>query len=61
MLFERTMKLSLEKNCTGMMWQVLDWNKPAIEFYKRYNSKLDEEWINGHLEASRIELFFSRK
>jgi len=61
MLFERTMKFSLEENCTGMMWQVLDWNKPAIEFYKRYHSKLDEEWINGHLEASQIEQFFNQK
>jgi hypothetical protein len=30
-----------------MDWQVLDWNTPAIEFYKRKNAILDEEWING--------------
>lgn len=33
-------------NCTGMMWQVLDWNTPAIEFYKQYDAKFDGEWIN---------------
>jgi GNAT superfamily N-acetyltransferase len=33
-------------NCTGMMWQVLDWNTAAIEFYKRYNAQFDGEWIN---------------
>ncbi len=33
-------------NCTGMMWQVLDWNAPAIEFYKQYDAKFDGEWIN---------------
>lgn len=60
MLFERTMKFTLEQNCTGMTWQVLDWNKPAIDFYKRYSSKLDDEWVNGHLEASQIELFFNQ-
>jgi GNAT superfamily N-acetyltransferase len=32
--------------CTGMMWQVLDWNTPAIEFYKQYDAKFDGEWIN---------------
>jgi GNAT superfamily N-acetyltransferase len=36
-------------NCTGLMWQVLDWNTPAIEFYKKYNATLDGEWINVNL------------
>lgn len=58
-LFERTMKFAVEQNCTGMMWQVLDWNDPAINFYKKYNAKLDDEWINGHLEAKQIENFFN--
>jgi len=59
LLFERTMKFTLEQNCTGMMWQVLGWNKPAIDFYKKYNAKLDNEWINCHLEAQQIESFLS--
>jgi GNAT superfamily N-acetyltransferase len=60
-LFERTMKLSLEQNCTGMMWQVLDWNEPAINFYKKYNTKMDDEWINCHLESSEIRLLLAKK
>ena len=35
--------------CTGLMWQVLEWNEPAIEFYKKYNAQLDGEWINVNL------------
>lgn len=54
MLFDRTMKKALEENCTGMMWQVLDWNEPAITFYKKYGSKLDGEWVNCNLEAEQI-------
>lgn len=54
-LFDRTMAFSLEQNCTGMMWQVLDWNEPAINFYKKYNAKLDGEWVNCNLEASDIK------
>jgi GNAT superfamily N-acetyltransferase len=54
-LFERTMRFALEQNCTGMMWQVLDWNEPAINFYKKYNAKLDSEWINCNLEVSDIK------
>jgi GNAT superfamily N-acetyltransferase len=60
-LFERTMEFALEQNCTGMMWQVLDWNEPAIKFYKKYGTKLDPEWINGNLEAADIRHFLSNK
>ena len=56
LLFEETMRKSLKDNCTGMMWQVLTWNEPAINFYKRYNAKLDTEWINCSLEATEIEV-----
>jgi ribosomal protein S18 acetylase RimI-like enzyme len=53
-LFDATMKQALLDNCTGMMWQVLEWNKPAIAFYKSYGSRLDTEWVNCHLEANQI-------
>jgi GNAT superfamily N-acetyltransferase len=54
-LFDMTMKKALEENCTGMMWQVLDWNKPAIYFYqKTYKAKMDEEWLNCHLEKEEM-------
>ncbi len=49
LLFEETIKIGKETNCTGMMWQVLDWNEPAINFYKKYDAHLDEEWINCNL------------
>ncbi len=35
-----------EKNFTGMNWQVLEWNEPAIHFYKKYNTSFDPEWVN---------------
>jgi len=37
-------------NCTGMMWQVLDWNTPAIDFYNTLGVKMDAGWLNVHLE-----------
>jgi GNAT superfamily N-acetyltransferase len=61
LLFERTMKFALEEHCSGMMWQVLNWNRPAIDFYKKYNARLDDEWLNGHLEAHQIESFLSNQ
>lgn len=55
LLFDRTMLKALEENCTGMMWQVLDWNEPAINFYKKYGSNLSDEWVNCNLEAEQIK------
>lgn len=49
-LFEATIAAGKEANCTGMMWQVLEWNEPAINFYKKYEARLDPEWLNAHLE-----------
>jgi GNAT superfamily N-acetyltransferase len=54
-LFERTMRHTLDENCSGMMWQVLDWNEPAINFYKKYGSQIQAEWMNCTLESSQIE------
>ena len=54
LLFDRTMQHSLDENCTGMMWQVLEWNEPAINFYKKYNAKMDDEWTNCTLEREQI-------
>lgn len=59
-LFDRTMQKTLDENCTGMMWQVLDWNEPAINFYKKYGAKLDSEWINCHLESVQIRALLSQ-
>lgn len=49
LLFDRLIQECKDKKFSGMMWQVLDWNEPAINFYKKYNANLDGEWINGSL------------
>jgi GNAT superfamily N-acetyltransferase len=54
LLFDRTMKKALEENCSGRMWQVLEWNEPAINFYKTYGARLDDEWTNCSLEREQI-------
>jgi len=59
LLFEATLHYSLNQNCTGMMWQVLDWNEPAINFYKKYSAKMDGEWVNCTLEADEIRQILS--
>jgi len=55
LLFERTLQKTLEDKCSGMTWQALDWNEPALNFYRKYNAKLDPGWLNGSLESDEIE------
>lgn len=55
LLFDRTMLKCIEANCTGMMWQVLDWNTPAINFYQKYGAELDSGWINCNLQSEDIK------
>ena len=50
MLFESTVGEARKMGVTGMMWQVLDWNEPAINFYKKYKSHFDAGWINCSVE-----------
>lgn len=49
-LLEATVEEARQTQCSGLMWQVLDWNEPSIEFYKKFGAKLDGEWINCHVD-----------
>jgi ribosomal protein S18 acetylase RimI-like enzyme len=47
LLMDRLIEEAKEKKFSGIMWQVLDWNEPAINFYKKYyETKFDNEWVN---------------
>jgi GNAT superfamily N-acetyltransferase len=52
MLFERLIEEAKEKKWSRIVWQVLEWNEPAINFYKKYNARLDGEWINCSVDLS---------
>jgi GNAT superfamily N-acetyltransferase len=50
LLFDRLIEEAKEKKFNGIVWQVLEWNEPAINFYKKYNPSFDAEWINCSIE-----------
>src|SRR5579859_2317736 len=54
LLFDRLIAEAREMGFNGMSWQVLDWNEPAIKFYKKYEAALDGAWINGSLSKEQI-------
>lgn len=61
LLFEKTMKKSVDEGCSGMVWQVLNWNTSAIKFYERYGTKFDDEWHNCSVSTDDINQFLKRK
>jgi len=54
-LFEETIKICQKLKLNGMIWQVLDWNTPAIDFYKKYNADISSGWLNGKLTKHQIK------
>lgn len=55
LIFDKLIEEAIENGFNGMNWQVLDWNEPAINFYKKYNAVLDEGWLNVSLSKSQLE------
>ena len=49
LLFDAVIAEAKKQDCNLMKWQVLDWNEPAINFYKSYNATIEEEWFNGKI------------
>ena len=57
LLFDALVKETQREGANQLRWHVLEWNTPAINFYKKYNATLDPEWITGKLEKEQIENF----
>ena len=56
LLFDALIEEAVEKGYNGMTWQVLDWNEPAINFYKKYNAHIEPGWLNASLSKEQIHL-----
>jgi GNAT superfamily N-acetyltransferase len=57
MLFDRLIQEAQELGFNGMVWQVLDWNEPAIKFYKKYEAKIEAGWLNAALSKEQITAY----
>lgn len=52
LLFDKLIEEAKEKKFTGVAWQVLEWNEPAIKFYKKLdNVSFDNGWLNCSMEV----------
>ncbi len=53
-LLNEVIKLAKERNCGRVEWVVLDWNKPAIDFYKNIGAKSMDEWTIFRLTEDKF-------
>lgn len=54
-LFDEVLKDAKQLNVRRLEWQVLEWNEPAINFYKKLNAHFDSEWINCKFTDKEIQ------
>jgi GNAT superfamily N-acetyltransferase len=53
-LLKRVAQIARERNCGRLEWSVLDWNKPAIEFYKRLGATVLPDWRICRMSGNQI-------
>ena len=48
-VFDKLKEMTRAKGCRLLKWDVLDWNEPAINFYKKIGASVETNWWNGRL------------
>ena len=56
-LFDAVVAEAQRTGAQRMKWQVLDWNEPAIAFYKKLGASIEGEWLNGNLSADELRAY----
>jgi GNAT superfamily N-acetyltransferase len=56
-LLKKVFEVARAENCNRVRWQVLDWNKNAIEMYKKAGATIDDEWLNCDFDKEGISNF----
>ena len=57
LLFEAVVAEARATGAQRLKWQVLDWNEPAIAFYKKLDANIESEWLNGNLTGEQLAAF----
>lgn len=53
-LLKEIFKVAKKEKCNRVRWQVLNWNKDAIEFFLKLNVIIDDQWLNCDLDRNEI-------
>jgi len=60
-LFEAVVAEAKATGARRMKWQVLDWNEPAIGFYKKLGANIESEWLNGNLTEVQLAAYAAER
>ncbi|MES0874145.1 GNAT family N-acetyltransferase [Sinimarinibacterium thermocellulolyticum] len=53
-LFAQVARIAVERDCGRLEWAVLDWNQPAIEFYRRLGAQALDQWTLNRLTGAPL-------
>lgn len=53
-LLARLAELAVERDCARLEWSVLDWNEPAIGFYKKLGARLMDDWTVMRVDGDAL-------
>ena len=56
LLFDAFVEEGRRRGCRLIKWQVLDWNQPALDFYKKNKATIETNWWNGKILYAEREL-----
>ena len=56
-LLKRIFEVARQEDCKRVRWQVLNWNKSAIQMYKKNGADIDDEWLNCNFDVDGIKHF----
>jgi GNAT superfamily N-acetyltransferase len=59
-LLTAVVRIAKQRRCARVEWSVLDWNEPAIEFYKRMGADVMPDWRICRLDADGIDKLADR-
>ncbi len=48
-------RIAVERNCGRLEWAVLDWNRPALDFYRNLGASPLPEWVLHRVTGARLE------
>jgi len=54
-LLKQVAAIAVENGCQRLQWEVLDWNTPAIDFYRAIGAEFLDEWRNVRLSGEALE------
>ena len=53
-LMRRLARIAVDEGCARFVWEVLDWNEPAIRFYESLGAEVQRQWLNVWLQGEAL-------